>query len=62
MASCRYRLRSAIERGIRARRPEVLITFDADGLYWHPDHIAVHELTTAAVVGAGRRRTRRSTM
>ena len=46
-------LRSAIERGIRARRPEVLITFDADGLYWHPDHIAVHELTTAAVVALG---------
>lgn len=46
-------LRSAIEAGIRARRPEVVITFDADGLYWHPDHIAVHELTTAAIVRLG---------
>ena len=46
-------LRSDIEDAIRARRPEVVITFDADGLYWHPDHIAVHELTTAAVLGLG---------
>jgi LmbE family N-acetylglucosaminyl deacetylase len=46
-------LRSAVEREIRARRPEVVITFDADGLYWHPDHIAVHESTTAAVMALG---------
>ena len=43
-------MRSGIEAAIRMRRPEVVITFDVDGLYWHPDHIAVHELTTAAVV------------
>ena len=29
--------------------PDVVITFDEDGLYWHPDHIAIHERTTAAV-------------
>ena len=46
-------LRSAIARAIRARRPEVVVTFDADGLYWHPDHVAVHELTTAAIVALG---------
>ena len=46
-------LRSDIEDAIRARRPDVVITFDADGLYWHPDHIAVHELTTAAVLAMG---------
>ena len=46
-------LRSEIEDAIRARQPEVVITFDADGLYWHPDHIAVHELTTAVVMGMG---------
>ena len=46
-------LRSAIARAIRARRPEVVVTFDADGLYWHPDHVAVHELTTAAVAALG---------
>lgn len=37
-------------RGALARfRPDVVITFDADGLYWHPDHIALHARTTAAV-------------
>ena len=46
-------LRVAIERAIRARNPDVVLTFDADGLYWHSDHIAVHELTTAAVVALG---------
>ena len=46
-------LRSGIEAEIRVRSPDVVLTFDADGLYWHPDHIAVHELTTAAVVALG---------
>lgn len=43
-----------VEVGIRsviARvRPDVVITFDEDGLYWHPDHVAVHEAATAAVI------------
>ena len=47
-------LRSEIEGAIRDHRPEVVVTFDADGLYWHPDHIAVHELTTAAVIALRR--------
>ncbi len=34
---------------IRQTAPDVVITFGEDGLYWHPDHIAVHERTTAAV-------------
>ncbi len=34
---------------IRCTQPDVVVTFDADGLYWHPDHIAVHERTTAMV-------------
>lgn len=46
-------LRSGIEAEIRVRNPDVVLTFDADGLYWHPDHIAVHELTTAAVLVLG---------
>ncbi|MDH3207125.1 MAG: PIG-L family deacetylase [Gemmatimonadota bacterium] len=33
--------------------PDVVVTFDEDGLYWHPDHIAVHERTTAVVAGLG---------
>ena len=31
----------------------VVVTFDDDGLYWHPDHIVVHERTTAAVARLG---------
>ena len=34
---------------IRRVRPTTVVTFDDDGLYWHPDHIVVHERTTAAV-------------
>jgi len=34
---------------IRHLRPDVVITFGADGLYWHPDHIVVHERVTEAV-------------
>ena len=38
-----------------AWQPDVVITFDSDGLYWHPDHIAVHARTTAAVAARGER-------
>src|SRR5262245_31736273 len=34
-------------------RPDVVITFGEDGLYWHPDHIAIHERTTAALAALG---------
>lgn len=34
---------------IASAAPDVVVTFGADGLYWHPDHIAVHERTTAAI-------------
>ena len=46
-------LRAQIEAEIDVRRPDVVLTFDSDGLYWHPDHIAVHELTTSAVTALG---------
>ena len=36
---------SAIDRW----RPDAVITFDEDGLYWHLDHIGIHERTVAAV-------------
>lgn len=39
---------------LRASRADAVVTFGADGLYWHPDHIAVHERTTAAVSRLGR--------
>jgi N-acetyl-1-D-myo-inositol-2-amino-2-deoxy-alpha-D-glucopyranoside deacetylase len=38
---------------IRRVRPGVVITFDLDGLYWHPDHVAVHERVAAAVAAMG---------
>lgn len=47
----------ALERdilsAILAGRPDVVVTFGEDGLYWHPDHIAVHEATRAAVASLG---------
>ncbi len=49
--------RPALVQDIRSTiarlQPEVVVTFGADGLYWHPDHIAVHEATTAAVGALG---------
>jgi len=34
-------------------RPDVVVTFGEDGLYWHPDHVAVHEATRDAVFALG---------
>jgi LmbE family N-acetylglucosaminyl deacetylase len=38
---------------IRAIRPQVVITHDSTGVYFHPDHIRTWELATAAFQGAG---------
>ena len=38
---------------IRKIRPQVVVTFDPFGYYGHPDHIAISQFTTAAVVAAG---------
>lgn len=35
---------------IRRVRPDVVVTFDPHGAYGHPDHIAISQLTTAAIV------------
>lgn len=37
---------------LRRLRPQVVITFPPDGAYGHPDHIAISQFTTAAVVAA----------
>ena len=37
---------------IRRIRPAVVLTFDPDGAYGHPDHIAISQFTTAAVLAA----------
>jgi LmbE family N-acetylglucosaminyl deacetylase len=46
-------LEADVSAAIRRVRPDVVLTFGEDGLYWHPDHIAVHERTTAAVAALG---------
>ena len=46
-------LEADIAQAVAARRPERLVTFDRDGLYWHPDHVALHERVTAAVEKLG---------
>ncbi|HMV48279.1 MAG TPA: PIG-L family deacetylase [Blastocatellia bacterium] len=37
-----------IVRAIRELRPQTIITFGPDGLYGHPDHIAIGQLTAQA--------------
>jgi LmbE family N-acetylglucosaminyl deacetylase len=37
---------------LREVRPQVVVTFGPDGIYGHPDHIAISQLTTAAVMAA----------
>jgi len=36
-------------------KPQVVVTFAPDGAYGHPDHIAICQLTTAAVMAAAAR-------
>ncbi len=37
---------------IRRVKPQVVITFSPDGAYGHPDHVAISQFTTAAIVAA----------
>ena len=41
-----------VVRAMRELQPQVIITFGADGLYGHDDHIAIGELTTKACAAA----------
>lgn len=41
-----------IAERLRRLRPDVVLTFGPDGAYGHPDHIAISQLTTAAVLRA----------
>ena len=55
---------AAIVEHLRRVRPDVVVTFGPDGAYGHPDHIAISQFTTAAIVAAAdaafaRRRRRR---
>lgn len=42
----------AIAEHIRRARPHVVLTFAPDGAYGHSDHVAISQLTTAAIVAA----------
>ena len=37
---------------LRRLKPDVVVTFGPDGAYGHPDHIAIGQFTTAAIVEA----------
>jgi LmbE family N-acetylglucosaminyl deacetylase len=37
---------------LRRVKPNVVVTFGPDGSYGHPDHIAISQLTTAAIIAA----------
>jgi LmbE family N-acetylglucosaminyl deacetylase len=37
---------------LRRVRPDVVVTFGPEGAYGHPDHIAISQFTTAAIVAA----------
>jgi len=34
---------------LREERPDVVVTYGADGIYGHPDHVKAHEVTIAAL-------------
>jgi N-acetyl-1-D-myo-inositol-2-amino-2-deoxy-alpha-D-glucopyranoside deacetylase len=44
---------AALVAVIRSLRPHVVVTYDANGGYGHPDHIQTHVVTKAAVAAAG---------
>jgi LmbE family N-acetylglucosaminyl deacetylase len=46
-------LHAEILMAIERYRPDAVITFAEDGLYWHLDHIGVHERTYTAVLSLG---------
>lgn len=37
---------------VRRIQPQVVVTFDPNGIYGHPDHIAISQFVTSAVVAA----------
>ena len=43
---------TAIVEHLRRIQPDVVLTFGPDGAYGHPDHIAICQFTTAAIIAA----------
>ena len=46
-------LHTEIVQALERYHPDAVITFAEDGLYWHLDHIGVHERTYTAVLSLG---------
>jgi N-acetyl-1-D-myo-inositol-2-amino-2-deoxy-alpha-D-glucopyranoside deacetylase len=44
---------AAIRNLIHEVRPQVIVTFDPHGGYYHPDHVAIQRATTAAFFSSG---------
>jgi LmbE family N-acetylglucosaminyl deacetylase len=38
----------AVRELVSSHEPTVVVTFSSEGLYWHPDHIAAHEIVHQA--------------
>jgi N-acetyl-1-D-myo-inositol-2-amino-2-deoxy-alpha-D-glucopyranoside deacetylase len=51
-------LTTSVTSALARLEPDVVLTFDEDGLYWHPDHIAVHDAVVAALATRQERRPR----
>ncbi len=47
-----HQVENKIVRHIRKLRPQIVVTFGPDGLYWNSDHIAIGDITTDAFVSA----------
>jgi LmbE family N-acetylglucosaminyl deacetylase len=45
----RSKVEAQLVASLRRWSPQVVLTFGPEGLYWHPDHIAVHERVCAAL-------------
>ena len=48
LASAAHSAQSRLS-SLLAAAPDAVITFGEDGLYWHLDHVGIHERTTTAV-------------
>jgi N-acetyl-1-D-myo-inositol-2-amino-2-deoxy-alpha-D-glucopyranoside deacetylase len=48
LADAGAELEEALTRALVALRPDAVVTFGPEGLYWHPDHLAVHEAVGGA--------------
>lgn len=46
-------LQRALADALDERAPQAVISFGEDGLYWHPDHVAVSALTRLVVAARG---------